>query len=138
MNSQKSTNLIFNNNSDNRVTPGNTPLGNSTPGNEPDGKKNLLKVMHKLEQIKGIKKTKDVNGNNNNISNNISNNNSGNALLVLPNYEKKPTKDSKISNESSQLFNNENMGENIAFGKNDNEEKKIWKILKTIIIIIII
>ena len=124
MNSQKSTNLIFNNNSDNRVTPGNTPLGNSTPGNEPDGKKNLLKVMHKLEQIKGIKKTKDVNGNNNNISNNISNNNSGNALLVLPNYEKKPTKDSKISNESSQLFNNENMGENIAFGKNDNEEKK--------------
>ena len=97
---QKSTNLTFNSNIDNnRITPGNTPLGNNTPNNEPDGKKNLLKVMHKLEQIKGIKKTKDNNNNNGN-------------LFGFSNFEKTTTKDSKVSNESSNLYNNENVGEN--------------------------
>ena len=110
---QKSTNLTFNNNIDNnRITPGNTPLGNNTPGNEPDGKKNLLKVMHKLEQIKGIKKTKDNNNNNN-----------GN-LFGFPNFEKTTTKDSKVSNESSNLYNNENIGENNNIHLlNQNEER---------------
>lgn len=57
--------------------------GEKTPQNEPDGKKNLLKVMHKLDQIKGIKKTKD--------------------------FEKKDTDKSKQSNESSNVYNSENV-----------------------------
>ena len=113
INNQKSTSLMFNNNTDgNRITPGNTPLGNNTPGNEPDGKKNLLKVMHRLEQIKGIKKTKDINSNNNNNE----------SLFSIPNYEKTESKDSKISNDNSQLYNNENVGEN---NNNDNKNNNI-------------
>ena len=108
-NNQKSTNLLFNNNND-KITSGNTPLGNNTPGNEPDGKKNLLKVMHKLEQIKGIKKTKDNN-----------NKDSGN-LLSIENYEKTETKESKLS-DSSQLFNNENMGDTNLLRKIDGGKK---------------
>ena len=127
INNQKSTNLIFNNTDNNRGTPGNTPLGNTTPGNEPDGKKNLLKVMHRLEQIKGIKKTKDINNNNNNNNNNINNNNIG-SILSLPNYEKTASKESKVSNESSQIYNNENIGENNSLNKNENNEDKNNKI----------
>ena len=115
INNQKSASLMFNNNTDNnRITPGNTPLGNNTPGNEPDGKKNLLKVMHRLEQIKGIKKTKDINSNNNNNE----------SLFSIPNYEKTESKDSKISNDNSQLYNNENVGENNNNDKKNNNIKK--------------
>ena len=71
-----------------------------TPGNfETDGKKNLLKVMHKLDQIKGIKKNitvgvkkegtneskKSYESNNNEISNNNINDVSSNNMLNTEN-----------------------------------------------------
>lgn len=59
-----------------------TMEGDKTPQNDPDGKKNLLKVMNKLEMIKGIKKPKD--------------------------FEKKESEKSKQSEGSSGIYNSEN------------------------------
>ena len=71
-----------------------------TPQNEPDGKKNLKKVMDRLNQIRMTKK-KD--------------------------YEKKESEKSKQSNESSGVYNSENVN-NLNFVANKESNSSIKKV----------